>query len=58
MTETPKQSEQRPEEGPPEYVLDDSGRPREDDSAGAEGRDRTNTGNPDAAGAKDEHQED
>ena len=54
MTETSKPSDQRPEEGPPEYVPDDTGKPRQDDeSAGAHGKDRTATGNPDAAGANE-----
>ena len=55
MTETSKPSDQRPEEGPPEYVPDDTGGSADAESAGAPGKERTNTGNPDAAGAEEEH---
>jgi hypothetical protein len=59
MTETPERSDQLPEEGPPESVPDDTGRPQGDDeSAGAEGKDRTATGNPDAAGSQREDEGD
>jgi hypothetical protein len=55
VTETPKPSDQRPEEAPPDHVPDDTGRGGDDESPGAEGKERTGTGNPDAAGA---HRED
>jgi hypothetical protein len=55
VTETPrKESDQLPEEGPPEQVPDDTGgesRPEGGDSPGAEGEEGTATGNPDAAGS-------
>ena len=58
MTETPKQSDQLPEEGPSEQVPDDTGGSPADDSAGAPGKERTATGNPDAAGADEGDEED
>jgi hypothetical protein len=51
VTETPKPSEQLPEEGPAEYGHDDGGKQADDESPGAHGDDRTATGNPDAAGS-------
>jgi hypothetical protein len=58
MTETPEQSDQLPEEAPAEHVPDDTGRGDDDESPGAHGEDRTATGNPDAAGAREEGEED
>jgi len=59
MTETPEQSDQLPEEAPADHVPDDTGRPAgNEESPGADGEDRTATGNPDAAGARDEDEED
>jgi hypothetical protein len=55
VTETPTPSDQRPEEGPPEYVHEDTPREGDVESAGAPGKERTGTGNPDAAGADEEH---
>ena len=54
MTETPEQSDQLPEEGPPEQVHDDGGDGGADDSPGVPGEEGTATGNPDAAGADEE----
>jgi hypothetical protein len=55
VTETPDQSEQLPEEGPPEQVHEDtSGNRGSDHSPGVPGEDDTATGNPDAAGADEE----
>jgi hypothetical protein len=54
VTETPEPSDQRPEEGPPEYVPDDGGDSTPDDSPGVPGEEETATGNPDAAGADEE----
>jgi hypothetical protein len=56
MTETPDQSDQLPEEGPPETVPDDDpGSPQEGrDNPGVPGEEETSTGNPDAAGAESE----
>jgi hypothetical protein len=53
MTETPEESDQLPEEAPPEVVPDDhgSGRGEGGDSPGVPGEDETSTGNPDNAGA-------
>ena len=57
MTETPREeSDQLPEEGPPEQVPDDArGSARDDakESPGVPGETETATGNPDAAGAED-----
>jgi hypothetical protein len=54
MSETPgEESDQLPEEGPPEQVPDDAGGPARDaaeDSPGVPGEEDTATGNPDAAG--------
>ncbi len=58
MTETPKPSDQRPEEAPADHVPDDTGRGEDDESPGARGKERTATGNPDAAGAHREDEED
>ena len=58
MTETPEQSDQLPEEAPADHVPDDTGRGEDDESPGAHGEDRTATGNPDAAGADGEDEED
>jgi hypothetical protein len=55
VTETPTPSDQRPEEGPPDYVPEDTPNGGDDESAGALGKERTGTGNPDAAGADEEH---
>lgn len=58
MTETPREeSDQLPEEGPPEQVPDDAGgagRDEAEESPGVPGEEGTATGNPDAAGADDE----
>jgi hypothetical protein len=55
MTETPREeSDQRPEEAPPEQVSDDAGgaaREEAERSPGVPGEEETATGNPDAAGA-------
>jgi len=54
MTETPEESDQRPEEGPAEVVPEDdadTARPAASDSPGVPGEEETNTGNPDNAGA-------
>jgi hypothetical protein len=57
MTETPREeSDQRPEEGPSEQVVDDAGgRAREDAerTPGVPGEEETATGNPAAAGAEE-----
>jgi hypothetical protein len=58
VTETPREeSDQLPEEGPPEQVPDDTGRGAARDQAGESpgvpGEEETATGNPDAAGAED-----
>jgi hypothetical protein len=56
MMETPDESDQLPEEGPPEAVPDDdpgAGRDESHDSPGVPGEEETSTGNPDAAGAED-----
>ena len=53
MTETPDESDQLPEEAPPEVVPDDdsqSGSEEGRDSPGVPGADDTSTGNPDNAG--------
>ncbi|HEY1276896.1 MAG TPA: hypothetical protein VGF25_18455 [Thermoleophilaceae bacterium] len=57
MTER-RESDQLPEEGPPEQVPDDAGGEREGAhrSPGVPGEEETSTGNPDAAGA--EHPDD
>jgi hypothetical protein len=55
VTETPRESDQLPEEGPAETVHDDRGddtvREQAKDSPGVPGEEETATGNPDAAGA-------
>jgi hypothetical protein len=50
MTETPDQSDQLPEEGPPEQTPDDTGGEHGQGNPGVPGEDETATGNPDAAG--------
>jgi len=54
MTETPEESDQLPEEGPPGQVHDDSEDDGRHDSPGVPGEEGTGTGNPDAAGADEE----
>ena len=53
MMETPDESDQLPEEAPPEVVEDDpgSGTGEGADNPGVPGEEETGTGNPDAAGA-------
>jgi hypothetical protein len=55
--ETPREeSDQLPEEAPPEQVPDDAGRGARDEAErapGVPGEEGTGTGNPDAAGADD-----
>jgi hypothetical protein len=55
VTETPREeSDQLPEEAPPDQVPDDAGGPARDqaeESPGVPGEEETGTGNPDAAGA-------
>jgi hypothetical protein len=55
VTETPREeSDQLPEEAPPDQVPDDSARSARDEaqgSPGVPGEEDTATGNPDAAGA-------
>jgi hypothetical protein len=54
MMETPDQSDQLPEEAPPEAVPDDDpGGEHGTDNPGVPGEEDTATGNPDAAGAKE-----
>ena len=56
MTETPVESDQLPEEAPPEMVPDDdpgSGDEGEKDSPGVPGEEETGTGNPENAGAEE-----
>jgi hypothetical protein len=57
VTETPREeSDQLPEEAPPEQVPDDTGGPARDDaeqSPGVPGEEETATGNPGAAGAEE-----
>ena len=50
MIETPDQSDQRPEEAPPEVTPDDGGEEHGTDNPGVPGEEDTSTGNPDAAG--------
>jgi hypothetical protein len=53
VTEAPDESDQLPEEGPPEVVPDDdqgSGNEEGRDNPGVPGEDETSTGNPDNAG--------
>jgi hypothetical protein len=55
MIETPDESDQLPEEAPPEVVPDDDRGPAEgegkSESPGVPGEEETSTGNPDNAGA-------
>jgi hypothetical protein len=55
--ETPREeSDQRPEEAPPEQVPDDTAGPARDEaeeSPGVPGEEDTATGNPEAAGAEE-----
>jgi hypothetical protein len=58
MIETPDESDQLPEQAPPEQVPEDTGGEEgtatgmeEDTPSGVPGEERTATGNPDAAGA-------
>jgi hypothetical protein len=57
VTESPrKESDQLPEEGPPEQVPDDTGgaaREEAEQSPGVPGEEETATGNPAAAGAEE-----
>jgi hypothetical protein len=57
VTETPREeSDQLPEEAPPEQVPEDAGGPARDDaekSPGVPGEEETATGNPAAAGAEE-----
>jgi hypothetical protein len=57
VTETPREeSDQLPEEAPPEQVPDDEGgaaRDQAERTPGVPGEEETATGNPDAAGAED-----
>jgi hypothetical protein len=54
MTETPEESDQLPEEAPPEVVPEDdedAARPEAGEGPGVPGEEETSTGNPDNAGA-------
>ena len=51
MIETPDQSDQLPEEGPPQPTPDDGAEEHGTDNPGVPGEEETGTGNPDAAGA-------
>jgi hypothetical protein len=57
VTETPREeSDQLPEEAPPDQVPDDAGGDARDEaerSPGVPGEEETATGNPDAAGAEE-----
>jgi hypothetical protein len=57
MSDTPREeSDQLPEEGPPEQVEDDAGGPAREEAErtpGVPGEDETATGNPNAAGAEE-----
>ena len=53
MTETPDESDQLPEEAPPEVVPDDDGGSGEGESPGVPGEEETSTGHPDNAGAEE-----
>lgn len=53
MTETPDQSDQLPEEGPPQATPEDAADEHDTDSPGVPGEEETSTGNPDAAGAEE-----
>jgi hypothetical protein len=55
MSETPEESDQLPEEAPPEVVPEedaDGAREEARESPGVPGEEETNTGNPDNAGAE------
>lgn len=55
MTDTPPdQSDQLPEEGPPQQTPDDASGEKGQGNPGVPGEDETGTGNPDAAGADDD----
>jgi hypothetical protein len=57
VTETPDESDQLPEEAPPEQVPDDGRtgvREEAQPSPGVPGEEETATGNPDAAGADED----
>jgi hypothetical protein len=58
VTESPREeSDQLPEEAPPEQVPEDTGgaaRDEAEQSPGVPGEEETATGNPDAAGAEEE----
>ena len=49
--ETPDQSDQRPEEAPPEVTPEDDSGEHGTETPGVPGEEETGTGNPDAAGA-------
>jgi len=54
--ETPEESDQLPEEAPPEVVQEDdedAARPDARESPGVPGEGETSTGNPDAAGSEE-----
>jgi hypothetical protein len=53
MTETPEESDQLPEEAPPEVVPEDdsAGNAGATENPGVPGEDETGTGNPDNAGS-------
>jgi hypothetical protein len=55
MTETPDQSDQLPEEAPPDAVPEDDSGADEGESGnpGVPGEEETGTGNPDNAGAEE-----
>jgi hypothetical protein len=58
MTETSEPSDQRPEEGHPEYVPDDTSEEHgAGESPGVPGEEETGTGNPDAAGVDEGDQD-
>jgi len=51
--ETPKQSDQLPEEGPAQATPEDGAEEHGTDNPGVPGEEATSTGNPDAAGAEE-----
>jgi hypothetical protein len=53
VTETPGQSDQRPEEGPVEAIPEDDADEHGTDTPGVPGEEETSTGNPDAAGTEE-----
>jgi hypothetical protein len=57
MTETPERSDQLPEEAPAEQVPDDRGGGESHTPPGVPGEEGTATGNPNAAGADEEGDE-